>query len=226
MSPDLPDQTPAADPAADRLEAALAALDHAASSHGDPVAALQDLSDPSLALVIAEATRRARAQPDVSALDRLRAARAVTLARNARPLHALVLQALADVAQELGDNAAAADALLHLDGLRSLLGQPAKAHAALLALARTQAQAGDPSLAERTFMQSIERARALQRQVDRASAATCLHQSLLGLGRFLTQQGRTDEALEWLAGAAELAPDDASRQVAQSALLTAQLREN
>jgi len=212
------------EPAPEPLEAApdpfdltLGALDAP-----EPAAALAGLTDEALAIFVAEVVGRARAAPDGAWLARLRALRGVTLARNARQAHALVLAGLADVTTALGDHAAAVEALDHLVGMRALLDQPERAHAAVLQLGAAQARAGQPELALSTLIASMDRARNLERQRSRPVATTCLVRSLLAAGRLLIDLGRQAEAIEWLEGAVVVAEQPEQQAEAEAALLEAQ----
>lgn len=151
-------------------------------------------------------------------LARLGVLRMALLLRGERPLLALVLSVQARLALELGEPALAARAADTLWGVRELLGEPWKAHEAMLLLARAQAEAGEPDTAEATLLKAMEFARSLAPAGNLVPASAAVAQTLTQLGILLQAQGRGTEAAEWLQGAVDIAPDERTREAAMAVL--------
>lgn len=151
-------------------------------------------------------------------LARLGVLRMALLLRGERPLLALVLSVQARLALELGEPALAARAADTLWGVRELLGEPWKAHEAMLLLARAQAEVGEPDTAEATLLKAMEFARSLAPAGNLVPASAAVAQTLTQLGILLQAQGRGTEAAEWLQGAVDIAPDERTREAAMAVL--------
>jgi len=187
-----------------------------ASDAADRLAALDRAS---LTALTTTATGAARQGLDAEAwLARLGVLRMALLLRGERPLLALVLSVQAGLAMELGKPALAARAADTLWGVRELLGQPWKAHEAMLLLARAQAEAGEPDTAEATLLKAMEVARSLAPAGNLVPASAAVAQTLTQLGTLLHTQGRGAEAAEWLQGAVDIAPDEETRAAAAAVL--------
>lgn len=184
----------------------------------DAAAQLAAIDRATLTALATTTTAAARDLADAAWLDRLATLRRALLLRGERPLLALVLGVQARLAISLGQPAAGADAADTLWGVRELLGQPWKAHAAMLLLAEAQSANGEPASAEATLLKAVESARKLSPAGNLVKASAAVARTLTQLGELLGSQGRGAEALEWLEGAVDVAPDDGSRAAAEAAL--------
>lgn len=184
----------------------------------DAAAQLAAIDRATLTALTTTTTAAARDLADAAWLGRLAPLRRALLLRGERPLLALVLGVQARLAISLGQPAAGADAADTLWGVRELLGQPWKAHAAMLLLAEAQAASGEPASAEATLLKAVESARKLAPAGNLVKASAAVARTLIQLGELLGSQGRGAEALEWLEGAVDVAPDDGSRAAAEAAL--------
>lgn len=211
LDPETPTEAPAPDAMAEVHPAAL--LDEA-----DALTQLAALDDAGLTEVTLAAARDARLAPDDHTLQRLVTLRRGLLLRNARPLLALCLDRLVDNALQQGDFGMAANAADTLWGVRELLGEVFKAHDAQLRLALAQEAGGTPAKAELTLHKALKFAQAHASGEHLAAASTAAARTLLALGQLLHRQGRQAEAMEWLVGAAELAPDEETATAARVAL--------
>lgn len=193
----------------------------------DPAALLDDetaanqlanLTEEELNAVTLAAAQTARVTPSAHSLARLQVLRRGLLLRNARTLLALCLDRLVDNALQQGQPDLAADAADTLWGVRELLGEPFKAHAAQLRLAVALGEAGKPDAAEATLHKALAFAQAQAPGGNLVPASAAAARTLLGLADLLSRQGRDAEALEWLHGAVEVAADEETLTAAQAAL--------
>ncbi len=179
---------------------------------------LAALSAEQLNAVTLSAAQAARAAPSAQSLRRLQVLRRGLLLRNARTLLALCLDRLVDNALHQGQPDLAAEAADTLWGVRELLGEPFKAHAAQLRLAVALSEAGKPDAAEATLHKALAFAQAQAPGGNLVPASAAAARTLLGLADLLSRQGRDAEALEWLHGAVEVAADEETLTAAQAAL--------
>lgn len=195
--------------------------------HTDPAALLDSetaaeqlarLDEEELTAVTLAAAQAARSAPCTATLARLQVLRRGLLLRNARTLLALCLDRLVDNALEQDQPELAADAADTLWGVRELLNEPFKAHAAQLRLADALEASGKPADAEATLHKALAFAQAQAPGGNLVSASSAAARTLLGLAALLARQGRTAEAHEWLVGAVDLALDDETLADAQAAL--------
>ena len=209
MDPIDPPSPDAPDPLRD-----LAFALHTDASH----AALGELDPAALARLTAIAVAEGRASPSSDWLERLEALRGRLLLGNHRAAYGLCLAGLADVAGAIGEVEAQLRALDKLVGLRDLMREPARAHDAILLLARAQQRGGRLAEAEATLLKAVERAQRLAPGGHLAEASARTADSLIRLGTLLAGQGRTEEARAWLEGAVEIAGDPELAQAAKAAL--------
>ena len=180
---------------------------------------LASMDRATLTALTTTATGAARHGLDPEAwLARLGVLRMALLLRGERPLLARVLSVQARLALELGKPELAARAADTLWGVRELLGEPWKAHEAMLLLARAQAEAEDPVTAEATLLKAMEVARSLAPAGNLVPASAAVARTLTQLGALLQAQGRGAEAAEWLQGAVDIAPDEETREAAVAVL--------
>lgn len=187
-----------------------------ASDAAEQLAALDRATLTALTTTATGAAREGLAS--ASWLGRLEVLRMALLLRGERPLLALVLSVQATLALEAGQPALAVRAADTLWGVRELLGQPWKAHDAMLLLARAQAEADDAPAAEATLLKAMGVAQSLSPAGNLVPASAAVARTLTQLGSLLWTQGRGAEAVEWLEGAIELAPDEETRSAARSVL--------
>ena len=187
-----------------------------ASDAAEQLAALERATLTALTTTATGAAREGLAS--ASWLGRLEVLRMALLLRGERPLLALVLSVQATLALEAGQPALAVRAADTLWGVRELLGQPWKAHDAMLLLARAQAEADDAPAAEATLLKAMGVAQSLSPAGNLVPASAAVARTLTQLGSLLWTQGRGAEAVEWLEGAIELAPDEETRSAARSVL--------
>ncbi len=194
-----PEPETAAEPSpAERAAAALDGVDAAAALESmDPVALIE---------LAATACGAARVNPDHTWLRRLVLLRGVLLMRNQRAAFAMVLGALAEVCGTLGETDRQLAELDTLVGVRDLLEQPEAAWRASVQLARAQAAAGQPDMAEETLQAAMKRARGLPPGHHPDEAAARMAETMRALSAVLAQQGRDEEAAIWEQGAEELDP--------------------
>lgn len=186
-----------------------------AADAAEQLAAMDRATLTALTTTTTAASREAR---DADWLRRLGVLRMALLVRGERPLLALVLAVQADLALSLDQPAIAVKAADTLWGVRELLSQPWKAHDAMLLLAWAQAEADAPEAAEVTLLKAMEAARKLAPAGNLVPASAAVARTLTQLGQLLWEQGRGVEAVEWLEGAVEVAPDDETRAAAQAVL--------
>ncbi len=184
-----------------------AALDPAWLDAPDAVARFGAMDRPARVAAAPDAVRGARAAGDAGALARLAVLRRALMMANERPALALCLGAQAELATALGDHATAAGARDSLWGVRELLDQPWKAHAARIAHAEAVYRSGDAARAERLLHEAQQPARALARTGEVARASVLLADGLAVLAAILDAEGRTEEAALWREGAVDVAPD-------------------
>jgi len=203
-------------------------LDEAAPAPGAEVACKLDAEDAAeqlagldratLTALTTTTTGVARESADPAWLRRLAVLRRGLLLRGERPLLALVLGVQARLALSLDQPEVAVDAADTLWGVRELLGQPWKAHAAMLLLAEAQAESADTAAAELTLLKAMEAARTLAPAGNLVPASAAVARTLTQLGALLWSQGRGVEAVEWLQGAVDVAPDTETRAAAEAVL--------
>lgn len=209
-----PDATTTAQAAAPDPGAEVAGVLDAADAAGQ----LAALDRATLTALTTTTTGAARHAADEAWLRRLATLRRALLLRGERPLLALVLGVQANLALALGEPAVAVDAADTLWGVRELLAQPWKAHSAMLLLADAQAEADDAGAAELTLLKAMEAARKLAPAGNLVPASAAVARTLTQLGTLLWAQGRGVEAVEWLEGAVDVAPDDETRAAAEAVL--------
>lgn len=193
-----------------------AALDPAWLDGPDAVARLAAMDRAERVAAATDAVRAARDAGGPQWLARLVVLRRALTLAGERPLLALTLTALAELATAQGDHALAADALDTLWGVRELLDQPWKAHAARLQHAEAVYRSGDAARAELLLTQAQQPARELARTGEVARASVLLAEGLALLAAVLEAEGRTEEAALWREGAVDVAPDaETAERVAQ-----------
>lgn len=225
-----PEDLPAAPEAADAEPGAPPelALVEEAPDPGAEVAGVLDAPDAAdqlaamdratLTALTTTTTGASRESADADWLRRLGVLRMALLLRAEKPLLALVLGVQAELALSLDEPAIAVKAADTLWGVRELLTQPWKAHDAMLLLARAQAEADELAAAEVTLLKAMEAARKLAPAGNLVPASAAVARTLTQLGQLLWEQGRGVEAVEWLEGAVEVAPDDETRAAAEAVL--------
>jgi hypothetical protein len=184
----------------------------------DAAEQLAGLDRATLTALTTTTTGAARDAADAEWLRRLGTLRRGLLLRGERPLLALVLGVQARLSLSLDQPEVAVDAADTLWGVRELLGQPWKAHAAMLLLAEAQAESDDVGAAEMTLLKAMEAARKLAPAGNLVPASAAVARTLTQLGTLLWAQGRGVEAVEWLEGAVDVAPDDETRAAAEAVL--------
>lgn len=216
-----------ADPAEEEEEAPepMPELDLEALAREGWDALLEPIPDEDLGLLLAAATRQARAQPTPGAVRALATLRSALLARGGDAVGLVLphlLEATAEVAAQADVHPVRLEALRALRQLRDHRHQVERAHEATLALAQALAEAGEVDQAERTWLDAMERARGMARGKDRSpQARDRLARSLHALGDHLGP-ARSEEALIYLEGAVDTARDgqvQARARVSLAALL-------
>jgi tetratricopeptide (TPR) repeat protein len=184
-----------------------AALDPAWLDGPDASARLAAMDRAERVAASTDAVRAAREEGGALWLARLGALRRALTLAGERPALALALTAQAELATAQGEHALAADALDSLWGVRELLDQPWKAHAARLQHAEAVYRSGDAARAELLLTQAQQPARELARTGEVARASVLLAEGLALLAAVLEAEGRTEEAALWREGAVDVAPD-------------------
>lgn len=214
-----PTADPATDPATDPAAGPAPGAEVAGVLDApDAPARLAGLDRATLTALTTTATGAAREAAELGWLHRLGVLRRGLLLRGERPLLALVLGVQAQLALDLGHPEIAVDAADTLWGVRELLGQPWRAHSAMLMLAEAQSEAGDPAAAEATLLGAMRAAQQLAPAGNVVPASAAVARTLTQLGTLLWEQGRGVEAVAWLEGAVDVAPDDETRSAAQAIL--------